>query len=1238
MKRFNRSGMAMRLRVLAVLAVLVTSGAPAVRADAAAVCGLEISSLTAEHEVTPLGIDTATPRLGWVLSSAVPGQRQTAYEVVVSNGSARVWDSGKVRSTRSFDVEYAGPALRSRTRYSWRVRVWDTAGAASAWSATSWFETAFLTQGEFGGDWIGGHETPPTFSFTGANWIWHAGEGDPASSVPAGIRYFRGGIDLPAGAAITSANYLLTADDGFTVYVNGQQLASSPRVADSWRTGLLVDVKAALHPGHNVVAVEAFNSNAGAAGLIGKLHVEDSAANATDFVTDSTWKSTDTATAGWQQPAFDDSSWSAASVAAPYGGGPWGGGVAVPSAPGTLSLGGADWIWSAGEGDPTNSVPAATRFFRGGLDLPSGADIASASYLVTADDGFTVYVNGQQLASSPRTADSWRSALLVDVKAALHPGHNVIAVAAFNSNAGPAGLIGKLHIEDSAGNATDFVTDGTWKSSNTETAGWQQPAFDDSSWPAALVAAPYGGGPWGSSVGLPGPPEPLLRKKFVAGRTITSARAYIAGVGYYKLYVNGRRIGDHELDPGFTIYDKTVLYATYDVTDALQTGANALGVSLGRGYFGMDNPGFWLTSAWHGEPRMKFELDISYRDGSSQRVVSDGSWTTADGPTRADSVVNGESYDAQLERPGWNTAGFDASTWKPAIVVPSPGGALHAEQFPPIKVLGKLPVKQTATPHAGATVYDFGTTTAGWARTLLRGPAGATVTIAYGEKLRADGTVDNAGLQFYTYTLRGGGLETYEPSYSYDGFRYVEVDAPAGVSVVGVQGERVDTAVSRTGDFTSSSQLFNTYQDAQANTILNNLHSIPTDTPMYEKRGWTADAHLYGDSAIANYDMENFYENWMRTHRDDQSADGTIGPYVPVQPDSRGTVDPVWSASYVLINWDLYWYYGDTRVLRDNYDGMVKWLAYFQNLIARTGNIYTGFSFTDWVAPGFGIAPEGARLVGTGYIYQTATTLAKIAEAIGRPADAQGFNTFAATVADAFNATFLDRSAEVYYDDRAAGYRQTSNLLPLSLGLVPAADRAAVIANLVNDINARGQHLNTGALGTKIILPVLTDTGNAELAYKVATNPTYPGWGYWFTSLGATTMWEEWQASARSEDHAFLGTVDDWLYQRVAGIEPAAPAYAKIAIKPYPVGDLTNAAGHVDSPFGQISSSWTRKDGQFVLHVRVPVGTTAEILVPARDANSVHGPGKAATFNGMRDGYGSFSVGSGDYVFRSTLP
>lgn len=254
-----------------------------------------------------------------------------------------------------------------------------------------------------------------------------------------------------------------------------------------------------------------------------------------------------------------------------------------------------------------------------------------------------------------------------------------------------------------------------------------------------------------------------------------------------------------------------------------------------------------------------------------------------------------------------------------------------------------------------------------------------------------------------------------------------------------------------------------------------------------------------------------------------------------------------------------------------------------------------------------------------------------MARALGHDGDATQFETSASRIAAAFNATFLDRAAGAYFDDRAAGYRQTSNLLPLSLGLVPAADRPAVVANLVADIEARGDHLNTGALGTKVILPVLTDAGYGELAYRLATNPAYPGWGYWFEGLGATTMWEEWGAGSRSHDHAFLGTVDDWLYQRVAGIEPAAPGYTEVVVKPYPVGDLRNASAHVDTPLGPVSSSWTRAPGRFTLRVVVPAGATATVLVPAHDRRTVSGPG----LTGLGGGFATFKVGSGTYDFRT---
>ncbi|MFD3456231.1 family 78 glycoside hydrolase catalytic domain [Streptomyces sp. NPDC058691] len=1041
---------------------------PAVGGPALTVSGLEV-----EHQVQPLGVDVPRPRLSWQVA---PGHGaagrapvgQAAYEVEVSTspgGRGKVWDSGRVRSSRSFDVVYDGPALASRSRYYWRVRVWDGSGKASPWSGEARFETAFVDPDDFHGTWIGAHDKAPALRLDDANWIWYP-EGDPADSAPAGTRYMRRTFDVPAQAQISSAEMQLTADDRFTLWVNGTQVASSPPVADSWRTAGVVDI-------------------------------------------------------------------------APY----------------------------------------------------------------------------------------------------LHSGSNVLAVEATNTNQGPAGMLASLHFQGT-GSPADLVTDDDWKAGGSAADGWEQPGYDDAAWPNAREAARYGAGPWGRSVSAPPPPETLLRDEFTADKHIASARAHIAGLGYNKLYLNGRRIGDRELEPGFTVYDKTVLYSTYDVTDALRTGGNAIGVSLGRGFYAMTDPDEWKASSWWGEPKLKLELDITYTDGTRRQVVSDDSWKVSDGPTTTQSLWFGETYDARAEQAGWDRPGFDDGAWRRALTVAGPKGTLRSESFPPVKVTGHLKAEHTGTPADGTHVYDYGSPTAGWARIGVEGPAGATVTVTYGEKLRADGTVDNTGafglgLQKYSYTLKGDGVEYYQPSYSYAGFRYAQVVVPQGVTLRSVDGMRVHTAVASTGDFTSSSDLLNRYQDAQADTILNNLHSIPTDTPMYEKRPYTADGFLYADSAIANFDMQNFYESWMRSHRDDQNDDGSIGPTVPTTESGKQVKDPIWSASYVLGTWDLYWYYGDTQAVAENYDGMKAWLEHYERDIAATGGIYTGFSYGDWLSPEGANAPEGTRLSGTAYIYLTATRLATMAKALGHDADARHFGAFAVQVKDTFNATFYDRDKEAYYDNAAAGYRQTANLLPLSFGMVPKEHRPAVIDNLVEDIHARGDHLDTGALGTKALLPVLTDAGHADLAYTVATNPTYPGWGYWFEGLGATTMWEEWNANSRSHDHAFMGTVDDWLYQDVAGIEPAAPGYTKVTIRPHAVGGLTHASAHVESPLGRIASSWTRAKGRFTLRVDMPVGSTAEVLVPVSGRQKVHPP--AAAKAGERGGgYARFTVGPGSHLFRVT--
>lgn len=1069
------------LIVPAMVVALSFGGAQAVAPSEAAGIGgtyvgagqvdrLQIDRMTVEHNVEPLGIDVTKPRLSWVLDSRANSAHQTAYQIVVApaRGQRRpVWDSGKVRSGRSHDVAYAGRALTSRTPYSWRVRVWDEHDRASRWSDST-FETAFLDDSEFGGAWIGSPNRRPKTTLDGAGWIWDT-DGGASGDAPAGDRYFRAAVDLPADAEVVSAQLQMTADDHFAFYVNGAGVLASPTEGETWRTVRLLDITAELHGGSNVLAARVTNSAHGFAGLIGRLSIE-----------------------------------------------------------------------------------------------------------------------------------------LAD------------------------------------GNVTEIVTDDSWRSSPSEATGWEQPDFDDAAWSPAVVGAMYGGGPWGK-LSPSAAPEALLRRSFVGaepGKKIVSARVYVAGLGYNKVYLNGKRVGDHELDPGFTVYDKTTLYSTYDVTRAVRDGRNVVGVSLGRGYFGQTFPDDWNGEPWHDDPKLKLELDVTYADGSTQQIVTDRTWQAADGPTTSDSVWIGESYDARLEQPGWSTPGFDARSWQSAMAVSAPGEdvSLRSQQFPAIKITEPLTYSATSTPKAGTTVYDFVSPTAGWAKITVDGPAGATVTINYGEKLKADGTVNsNVGFfdgQTYRYTLKGGGPESYRPSYSYAGFRYVQVSAPEGVTVRSVRGERVHSDVERTGGFASSDPLLNRFHQAQADTLLNNLHSIPTDTPMYEKRAYTADAFLSADSAIATFDMHSFYENWIRTHRDDQKADGTFGATVPGSRGSKEqSVDPLWSSSYVLMSWDLYWYYGNVDVLNSNYAGMKKWLDHYEAEIATTGGVYTGFSFGDWLDPTPG-AGAGTRLPATAYLYRTATLMTKIAEVLGHDADAQHFTALADRIRDDFNATFYDSGKGAYADNVDADYRQTANLLPLAFGIVPDTERATVTANLVKDIEERGNHLSTGAIGTKEILPVLTRSGHAELAYDVATNPTYPGWGYWFEELDATTMWEEWNANSRSHDHAFLGTVDDWLYQDVAGLTPAAPAYRKIAIKPSLVGDLDHAEANVDTPLGQARTSWKRSDDRVTLEATIPIGATAAVHVPAHSADAVVAP-KGARFTGYANGYAAYEVSAGTYVFRS---
>jgi alpha-L-rhamnosidase len=451
-------------------------------------------------------------------------------------------------------------------------------------------------------------------------------------------------------------------------------------------------------------------------------------------------------------------------------------------------------------------------------------------------------------------------------------------------------------------------------------------------------------------------PAPLLRKEFTLEHSIAKATLRICGLGFYEAFINGHRVGDQVLDPPPTVYNQTALYATFDVSDLLQAGANAIGVTLGRGYFAATaDDGFNLGSApWRNEPRLLLQLDITYRNGQTIRIVSDGSWQMADGPI-LDSLTFGENYDARLEQTGWTLPGFNAASWIASPVQPSPTKKVLPRAMEPIKIVDTLAPVAVSTPQPGVTVYDFALTTAGWERILTRGSRGTIITLVLGETLNSDGTAYQLAPQEHqdTYTLSGNGNETWEPQFMRHGFRYIQVSySPAAPSAFQIEARINHTAVRSTGQFVSSNDVLNRVHQNQRATVLNNLWGFPTDTPWRDRQGWTADAHLYMTSAIENFGMKRFYDQWMRSYRESSQSDGGLPVIIPYANAFPLFTDPSWSGTLIFDTWQLYQDYGDLQVVKDNYDAMSRWMDLLATTIAATGNVYTGFTFTDWAAPG----------------------------------------------------------------------------------------------------------------------------------------------------------------------------------------------------------------------------------------------------------------------------------------------
>ncbi len=729
-----------------------------------------------------------------------------------------------------------------------------------------------------------------------------------------------------------------------------------------------------------------------------------------------------------------------------------------------------------------------------------------------------------------------------------------------------------------------------------------------------------------------------FRKEFTLPGRLLRARAYVAGLGYYELRINGRKVGDHLLDPAWTTYDKRVLYAVYDITGRLRPGPNAVGVMLGEG--------------WFKSRALRLRIHVEMEGGQSVDVATDTSWKSMPGPIRSDSVYNGEVYDARLETPGWDRPGFDDAPWRPARAIEGPKGVLSAQMMPPIRVTDTLaPVKMTA-PRPGVYVYDFGQNIAGVVELRVRGPRGARVVLRHAELLYPDGALNVENLRGAKatdiYFLRGGGgEEVYQPRFTYHGFRYVELTGYPGSPKFDTLRARVaHTGVRSTGGFASSKQILNQIQSNIVWGIQDNLYSVPTDCDQRDERmGWMADAHLYAETAMLNFDMPAFYTNFLRDIHDVQAADGTVTDTVPHRYGSR-PADPAWGLAYPLLTWYMYEYYGDRRILEQHYDGVKAWTDYLRG--RSRGGILEYSYYGDWVP----IDRTPGSLVSTFCYYWSADLVSRMAGILGKTADAESYRKLAGTVKDAFNAKFWNAETGKY----ATG-SQSAQILPLFLDMAPGARRGQVLGALRDDlVYTHDTHLTTGILGTKYLFPLLTSTGNSDLAYELATQTTYPSWGY-MVENGATTLWELWQnktgPSMNSHNHPMFGSLGAWFYNALAGInpDPEKPGFARVIIAPRVVRDLKWASGSLDTIRGRVASSWNRTDGGLRLEAVIPTGSEAEIRIPELGLASVElresgrvvwKDGKyqsgTAGIAGAREQGGALvlQAGSGDYVFELT--
>lgn len=716
---------------------------------------------------------------------------------------------------------------------------------------------------------------------------------------------------------------------------------------------------------------------------------------------------------------------------------------------------------------------------------------------------------------------------------------------------------------------------------------------------------------------VPGMPGRVLYFKASTNidKKVAKARAYVAGLGNFDFLINKKKVGDHVLDPAQSTYSKRVYYVTYDIADYLTQGGNSFVIPVAPG--------------WAGSPRLRAQIEISFEDGSIQIINTDGFRNVIAGPTVYSTIFDGEKYDAteeddQIWQP-FLPGGLMNKKWAWAHNTDDPVGQMMCSRVEPIKIVDVVAPKLVAEPAPGVYVFDAGRNLAGWVAFKAHGERGSEMTLKFAETQYDNGFINQENLRNAkctdTYVFKGEGDESWEPAFTYHGFRYFQVE---GLSYKPNEEDFsvkvVRSAVDKVGSFNSSNPLLNDIYTMISNTEANNLHSVPTDCPQRDERmGWLNDMTVRIETAMYGYDLSLFYSKFIQDVTDTQDENGTITCVAPFRFGQR-PADPV-SASYLIMAQKCYEFYGDSEIVRDNFEGMKKWVDYLRT---RTKDGVVDYSYYgDWCEPAaFLIHPDSAvsgvtpgLMMSTGYLYYCEKILADMASAIGLDDIAAKYRAFAQQTSVVFNKNWYDESVGGY-----AANNQAANSFALWLGVVAPDNVSRVVDNLVAEVKKYDYHLTTGNLCTKYLLEALTENGHVEEAYRIASQTTYPSWGYMLAN-GATALWERWENlsgdAMNSHDHPMMGSAGSWFVKYLVGIRPEFenPGFSHFKIQPYIPKDLSFVEGSLMTVKGEIRSAWHKNGNKLILDIEIPAGATATVALPSRN------------------GYNYKEVGSGSYKF-----